>query len=58
MRIRIKIHSKKNKKGYCSMSVTAACKPKNIKLLQKSPYSLDDTNKLPKILIPMYNNDL
>lgn len=47
IRIRTKIHSKKNKKGFCSLSVTAACKPKNINNIEKSKYSLDNINKLP-----------
>lgn len=51
MRIRTKIHTRKNKKGFCSLSVTAACKPKNINKLPKSQYSLDDANKLPKSLV-------
>jgi len=50
IRIRTKIHTKKNKKGFCSLSVTVACQPKQIKLLNKSIYSLDDVSKLPKIL--------
>jgi hypothetical protein len=50
IRIRTKIHAKKDKNGFCSLSVTAACKPKNIKYLIKSQYSLDDINKLPKSL--------
>jgi hypothetical protein len=51
LRIRIKIHSSKNKKGFCSLSVTAACHPKNIIDLEPSKYSLDDINKLPPNLI-------
>lgn len=51
IRARTKIHSKKNKKGFCSLSVTIACQPKNIKELKKSKYSLDDKNKLPNTLI-------
>ena len=47
LRVRIKIHSSKNKKGFCSLSVTAACLPKNIMDLEPSNYSLDDINKLP-----------
>lgn len=47
IRIRTKIHVRKNKKGFCSLSVMAACQPKNISVLQKSPFSLDDTDKLP-----------
>lgn len=51
IRIRTKIHTRKNKKGFCSLSVTVACKPKDIKKLSPSKYSLDDKNKLPPLLI-------
>jgi len=51
IRVRTKIHSKKNKKGFCNISVTIACKPKNIKSLQQSNYSLDDIDKLPIKLV-------
>jgi hypothetical protein len=51
LRIRTKIHSKKNNNGFCNLSVTVACKPKNIKKLQKSKYSLDNIQNLPKNLI-------
>jgi hypothetical protein len=51
LRIRTKIHSKKNKKGFCSLSITIACYPKNIKSIKPSNYSLDDKNKLPLSLI-------
>ncbi len=47
IRIRTKIHTRKNKKGFCKLSITAACLPKNIKIYPKSPYSLDDINRLP-----------
>lgn len=47
LRIRTKIHTKKNKKGYCHLSVTVACQPKNIKNLVPSNYSLDNVDKLP-----------
>ena len=50
MRIRTKIHTKKNKNGFCNLSVTIACQPINIKLLEDSPYSLDDIKRLPKNL--------
>lgn len=50
IRIRTKIHSSCNKQGFCKISVMAACKPKNIKKLNKSKYSLDDINKLPQNL--------
>lgn len=46
IRIRIKVHSKKN----CKLSVMAACKPKNAKGIPPSQWSLDDVNKLPSIL--------
>lgn len=47
LRIRTKVHKRVNKDGFCTLSVTASCKPKDIKLIKKSPYSLDDKNKLP-----------
>jgi hypothetical protein len=47
IRIRTKIHKRKNKKGFCSLSVIIACQPLSIKSFIKSPYSLDDINKLP-----------
>jgi hypothetical protein len=49
IRIRIKVHN--TSKKYCSLSVTAACQPKKIKSIIKSPYSIDDMNTLPKELI-------
>ena len=51
LRIRIKVHSRKNKKGFCNLSVMASCQPTNINTFQKSKYSLDDKEKLPKNLI-------
>jgi len=48
-RIRTKIHTAIKKNGFCSLSVTVACQPKNIKLLEPSPFSLDAINKLPVI---------
>ena len=51
IRIRTKIHTRKNKKGYCCLSVTIACQPKDIKKLAPSKYSLDNKDKLPPILI-------
>jgi len=47
LRIRTKIHTTKNTKGFCKLSVTISCKPKNIKNLVKSNYSLDNNSKLP-----------
>ena len=46
-RIRTKVHSKKNKSGFCTLSVTCACQPINIKNLNKSNYSLDTKSRLP-----------
>lgn len=51
LRVRTKIHSRKNSKGFCNLSVTISCKPKNIKSLTKSPYSLDSFDTLPENLI-------
>jgi hypothetical protein len=51
LRIRTKIHTKKNTKGFCKLSVTVACQPINIKKLIKSNYNLDNINLLPKNLI-------
>jgi hypothetical protein len=50
MRVRTKIHTRKDKDGYCNLSVTVACQPKNINFLPRSLYSLDDENRLPPIL--------
>jgi hypothetical protein len=51
LRIRTKIHTRKNTKGFCNLSVTIACQPKNIKTLVPSKYSLDNKDKLPPNLI-------
>lgn len=51
LRIRIKIHSTSDKGGFCHLSITAACQPIKIKNLTKSPYSLDDSQKLPSNLL-------
>lgn len=51
LRIRMKIHKKKNNNGYCNISVIIACQPKNLKKLINSNYSLDNYNKLPSNLI-------
>ena len=45
--IRTKIHTRKNVKGFCKLSVIISCQPKNIKNLLDSNYSLDDISKLP-----------
>ena len=50
MRIRTKIHGRQNTKGFCSLSVTMACQPKNIERLDASPFSLDCADSLPKNL--------
>jgi len=51
LRVRTKIHKRKNNKGFCTLSVTIACQPKNTKELISSEYSLDDINKLPNNLV-------
>jgi hypothetical protein len=51
LRIRTKIHERKNKKGFCKLSVTIACQPKNINNLVNSEYSLDNKMTLPINLI-------
>jgi hypothetical protein len=51
LRARTKIHKTENKEGFCDLSVTVACQPKNINFLPRSPYSLDDKNRLPPNLI-------
>jgi hypothetical protein len=51
IRIRTKVHAKKNKRGFCVLSVIAACQPINIKTLQKSVFSLDNNENLPHNLI-------
>jgi hypothetical protein len=51
LRVRTKIHSRKNAKGFCKLSVTIACQPKNIKDLINSEFSLDNKSKLPTNLL-------
>lgn len=50
MRIRMKIHKRTTKNGFCILSVTASCKPKKIRKLNKSQYSLDSIDTLPTVL--------
>lgn len=57
LRIRTKIHSSKNKNGFCSISVIASCQPIDIKKLEKSRYSLDSIDMLP-VRLTIKNNDL
>lgn len=47
LRIRAKIHNKKNRLGFCVFSMMIACKPTHIRRLVDSPYSLDDRTRLP-----------
>ena len=51
LRIRTKIHEKKDSNGFCKLSVIISCKPKNIKDLPSSNYSLDNNTSLPTNLI-------
>ena len=43
-------NTKKNKKGFCNLSVTMSCQPKNIHNLQYSKYSLESEKTLPENL--------
>jgi hypothetical protein len=47
LRVRTKVHERKNKKGFCKLSVTVACQPTKINNLLESEYSLDNLTKLP-----------
>jgi len=47
LRVRTKIHTTCNSHGFCKLSVIVACKPKNIKSLSKSNFTLDDITHLP-----------
>ena len=57
IRIRTKVHTRKDKKGFCHLSVMAACKPKDVNKLNPSPFSLDKIEKLPKNLKLDTNNN-
>lgn len=50
-RIRVKVHKTKNKKGFCSLSITVSCQPINIKSIEPSVHSLDCEHKLPQNLL-------
>lgn len=51
MRVRIKVHGRSDNNGYAQLSVTAAFQPINVKQMAKSPYSLDDKERLPPNLL-------
>jgi hypothetical protein len=53
LRIRIKVHCKKNSKGLACLSVMLSCLPKKITDIKPSPFSLDNRYKLPKQLIKL-----
>ena len=55
IRVRTKIHERKNKRGFCKLSVTIACQPKNINNLVNSDFSLDNKAKLPNNLVYLNN---
>lgn len=46
----------KNKNGFCKLSVTIACKPKNINKLINSEFTLDNQVRLPNNLV--YDDNL
>lgn len=58
LRVRIKIHQRKNKEGFCNMSVIASCLPCDISTLEPSLYSLDSIEKLPKNLKYKTNKEI
>lgn len=51
IRIRIKVHTKKNAKGFAGLSITIACLPKNIRSLPSSSFSLDEKDKIPSNMV-------
>lgn len=51
LRIRTKIHTRKNTRGFCKLSVIVACQPKHPNAIQPSPFSLDSIEKLPTSLV-------
>jgi len=51
LRIRTKIHSKKDNNGFCRLSIIISCKPIKIKNLENSLFSLDNICKLPLNLL-------
>ena len=53
IRIRLKVHTRSNKKGNMSLSVMAAAQPVKLKDLTASKYSLDTAAKLPPSLLPV-----
>lgn len=50
MIIRNKVHKSKNKQGFMVASVTVSLIPKDFRKMEKSPFSLDNFNSLPKNL--------
>ncbi len=51
IRIRVKNHKSENSQGFCELSVTMACQPKNINYLITSPYNLDDKKNIPTAIL-------
>ena len=51
IRIRLKVHTRKNKKGNMCLSVMAAAQPVKLKDLKASGFSLDTAAKLPPSLV-------
>ena len=47
MRIRIKVHTRSNTKGFCKLSVMLSIQPMNNRQIPYSPHSFDDSNKIP-----------
>jgi len=57
IRIRLKVHTRSNKKGVMCLSVMAAAQPIKLKDLKESSFSLDAEAKLPKNLRPANSNN-
>lgn len=57
IRIRLKVHTRSNKKGHMCLSVMAAAQPKKLKELKASGFSLDAAAKLPSSLTPVVSNN-
>lgn len=47
IRIRIKVHTRSNSKGFCKLSVMLSIQPVNNKQIPYSPHSFDDLDKIP-----------
>jgi hypothetical protein len=51
MRVRTKVHSRADARGFCQLSVMIACQPVAPKKMARSPVSLDEPARLPPALV-------